>query len=134
MSQPISLSLHQSHLFPFHWLLVGSAFATHPLTLLAVNSAVHASQHRSNHEFLIHHSASQLPTLLPRQPDSHANGNGGDGNGRGVAALNFWKMDLSELPPLSSLARQASKVRGVRDEVGEEEEEFYSSRGSVKWP
>ncbi|OIW02328.1 hypothetical protein TanjilG_11222 [Lupinus angustifolius] len=63
---------------------------------------------------------------------SDSRANGGSGNG-----LNPRKMDSPELRPLPPLARQGLELRRAREEVGsrknveDEEEEFYSPRGSI---
>ncbi|KAE9605714.1 putative formin, FH2 domain-containing protein [Lupinus albus] len=84
---------------------------------------------------LLHNSSTAseflyLGTIIDDRSDSRANG--GSGNG-----LNPRKMDSPELRPLPPLARQVSELRRGSEEVGmtanaeEEEEEFYSPRGSI---
>ncbi|XP_015865605.2 formin-like protein 1 [Ziziphus jujuba] len=70
------------------------------------------------------------------QADLLNNGGGGDGTRGGDSGLDSRKMESPELRPLPPLARQTSQVNCCNGEEGstvDDEEEFYSPRGSSGW-
>ncbi|KAF7825913.1 formin-like protein 1 [Senna tora] len=89
----------------------------------------HTSSSNTSSEFLYLGTVVDSRGVVDDRPDSRANDRGGG------AAMDPRRMDSPELRPLPPLARQASRAEryelGSTTTVDEDEEEFYSPKGSL---